>query len=146
MVDSLTPTAAASWVELRPAASEYLAHMPGADFGERLRAAREAAGLTPLQLSLAAGIRDTDINRWERKTDTDVRLSSARRIAQTLKVSVDYLAGLTDDPVPSGHAKAAGGGGHALDPDAAAEGMELRAQPPQGRRTSRNRRGSAPGR
>lgn len=65
------------------------------DYGERIRAAREARGLTQFDLGIMIGRRDGDVSRWERgvllpKIGTFVELTRA------LGVSLDYLAGLTD--------------------------------------------------
>ncbi|MBA3844357.1 MAG: helix-turn-helix transcriptional regulator [Actinobacteria bacterium] len=62
-------------------------------FGERLRALRLAAGMSPLELALAAGVRESDISRWERNPEMDVRLSSLRKIAAAFGVSLDSMAG-----------------------------------------------------
>lgn len=78
----------------------YHAVVPGYRFGERLTQAREAAGFTPRELARRADVLATDINRWERTPDMDVRISTVRALARALSVSTDYLLGLSDDPAP----------------------------------------------
>lgn len=65
------------------------------DYGERIRTAREARGLTQFDLGVMIGRRDGDVSRWERgvllpKVATLVEISAA------LGVPLDYLAGVTD--------------------------------------------------
>lgn len=73
--------------------------MPG--FPDRLAQLRGAAGLTRLQLGTRLGGMDpSQIARWE-TGQTAPRLDSLVKLARTLKVSIDYLAGLTDDPTPA---------------------------------------------
>ncbi len=61
-------------------------------FGERLRAAREAAGLTQAELADTAGIHRVDVNRYERGK-FEPSLSVAFRLADALGVRVDDLRG-----------------------------------------------------
>jgi len=64
---------------------------------ERLRKSREAKGLTQQELSRLCGFGITQISRFEtglREPTTD----AMRKIARTLGVSMDYLAGLVDIP------------------------------------------------
>ncbi len=70
--------------------------------GQRLREARKRAGL--LQVDLAAALGDrythTDISRVE-SGQRGLRLDGLANAAKELRVSADYLLGLTDDPTPS---------------------------------------------
>jgi transcriptional regulator with XRE-family HTH domain len=79
-----------------PGECAYNRFVEAPGFGTRLQQAREAKGLTKLQLATAAGIRDTDINRWERLVDVDVRISTIRTLAGPLGVTADYLIGLAE--------------------------------------------------
>ena len=80
------------------ATTEYLALVPNRNddrelFGERLRRLRTEAGLSMLELANLAKVRESDISRWERNPEMDVRLSSLRKLAEALGVSIDYMAG-----------------------------------------------------
>lgn len=70
-------------------------------FGARLRAAREAAHLDQIDLAVELGFRShqavSHIECGRRGIDVD-RLSTA---ARRLRVSADYLLGLTDDSTPA---------------------------------------------
>ena len=77
-----------------------------ATFGHRLRRARETRGWTQRELAARAGVDYFVIYRCERGTHTAPRVDVAARLARTLGVSLDYLAGLyehddTDDPAPA---------------------------------------------
>lgn len=65
--------------------------------GDRLRAAREAAGLTQSQLSAISGVGIQQIHRYENGKG-DASVSGLKRLAAQLRVSADYLLGLSDDP------------------------------------------------
>ena len=69
---------------------------------ERLSKARERAGLKQVELAVALGDRydQTMISAVECGRSA-LRFDGAVKAAQTLSVSLDYLAGLTDDPTPS---------------------------------------------
>ena len=70
--------------------------------GRRLAAARKEAGLSQFQLALELGDRyeQSMISHLEAGR-TSLRLDGAVKAARTLDVSLDYLTGLTDDPVPA---------------------------------------------
>lgn len=71
--------------------------------GTRLRELRIRAGLSARELSLKAGLSQSTVNDIERKPDTSPRLSSVEALAQTLGVSLAYLAeGRTDNEGPPG--------------------------------------------
>ena len=71
-------------------------------FGQRLAASRERAGLKQVELAVALGPRydQAMISRVE-SGKKQLRFSGAVKAARELNVSLDYLAGLTDDPSPS---------------------------------------------
>lgn len=64
---------------------------------ERLRKARERLGLTQRQLAELCGLGEQQIYRYEtgRADPSSFYLTV---VAEKLKVSVDYLVGLTDEP------------------------------------------------
>lgn len=66
------------------------------DYGERIRAAREARGLTQFDLGVMIGHRDGDISRWERGVLMP-KIATLVNISAALGVPLDYLAGVTDD-------------------------------------------------
>ena len=70
--------------------------------GERLAASRGRAGLTQKQLAAALGPRYDQgmVSRVEAGHKT-LRFDGVVKAASELRVSVDYLAGLTDDPEPA---------------------------------------------
>ncbi len=71
--------------------------------GPRLAAARRRAGLKQVELAAALGDRydQAMISRVEAGHRT-LRFDGLVEAARTLGVSLDYLAGLTDDPAPAG--------------------------------------------
>ena len=70
--------------------------------GKRLAASRERAGLTQVELAAALGPRydQAMVSRVE-SGQKGLRFDGVVRAARELQVSVDYLAGLTDDPEPA---------------------------------------------
>jgi transcriptional regulator with XRE-family HTH domain len=66
-------------------------------FVERLRESREKAGLSQKQLSRLCGLNLNQINRYERGSQ-EPTFFIMKKIAEVIGVSLDYLAGLTDDP------------------------------------------------
>ena len=65
----------------------------------RLKALRKAKGYTQTKMQLLTGIEQSDYS----KIETGKRyytFDQCRRIALALGTSMDYLAGLTDDPRP----------------------------------------------
>jgi len=64
--------------------------MSNETIGERLRAAREARGLSPFELSLAASIPEQNIRLWERgRCPRDP--AKLADIAEALDTTTDYL-------------------------------------------------------
>lgn len=71
--------------------------MDSSEFGGRLRAAREAKGLTQLEAGRLLGISNANISAYELgKRQPD--FATLVRFAQLYRCRVDYLLGLTDDP------------------------------------------------
>lgn len=70
--------------------------------GERLALARRRAGLKQVELAVALGdgYDQTMISAVECGRSA-LRFAGLVRAAQELTVSIDYLAGLTDDPTPA---------------------------------------------
>lgn len=64
---------------------------------ERLRKARERLGWSQRELARQSGINEVQIGRYE-KAQADPSATYLAIIAEKLEVSMDYLAGLTDDP------------------------------------------------
>lgn len=65
--------------------------------GDRLRTRREAAGLTLEDLAGQIGMNFQQYWRYE-KGENAPSFETLRKIAEVLNVSLDYLAGLVDDP------------------------------------------------
>jgi transcriptional regulator with XRE-family HTH domain len=67
---------------------------------ERLRAMREAHGLSQTALAARADLNLGNVNELEQQRKTSVRADTIVALADTLHVSADYLLGLTDTPAP----------------------------------------------
>lgn len=67
---------------------------------ERLRAAREARGLSQTALAVRTGLNLGNVNELEQRRKSSVRADTIAALAESLGVSTDYLLGLTDDPRP----------------------------------------------
>ncbi len=65
--------------------------------GDRVRAARERAGMSQEQLSAVTGLRQGHISRIEVGEIRDAQGETLARLAKALSVSTDYLLGLTDE-------------------------------------------------
>lgn len=59
--------------------------------GEKLKAARKAAGLTQVQLAEKAGCTQKDVSRWENGQREPVA-STLKKLAQAIGCSMDDLA------------------------------------------------------
>lgn len=66
--------------------------------GEKLKDLREARGWSQQELSRRAHVRQALISELERGQKEDTTGQNLRRLAETLKVSVDYLLGKSNDP------------------------------------------------
>ena len=70
--------------------------------GQRLAESRKRAGLKQVELATALGKRyDHTVISAVEHNRSSLRLDGLTQAAHVLKVSVDYLLGLTDDPTPS---------------------------------------------
>jgi transcriptional regulator with XRE-family HTH domain len=67
-------------------------------FGARLRALREAAGLTPAALATAAGVRVRTYELWEQGRHAPVSMRTAVLLADVLVCSMDALLGRGGGP------------------------------------------------
>jgi transcriptional regulator with XRE-family HTH domain len=67
----------------------------------RLRQIRRAQDHTQQQLGALAKINYTTISRIESGEAKQVYADTVRDLAEALRVSADYLLGLTDDPTPA---------------------------------------------
>src|SRR3989442_14718552 len=68
--------------------------------GDRIRQARETHGLSQADMSRDLQASVNAINMLEVGRIADPHLSRMIKIAELCGVSLDYLAGLTDDPTP----------------------------------------------
>ena len=68
--------------------------------GKRLRERRKHAGVSQMTVSKQTGIIQRDLSLLERGEKKALWADTLLRLAQALKCSLDYLAGLTDDPTP----------------------------------------------
>ena len=65
-------------------------------FGERLKDCRKTCGISQRQLADKSGVAYSSIQGYENDSH-DPSLFNASCMATTLGVSIDYLAGLTDE-------------------------------------------------
>ena len=65
----------------------------------RLKALRKSKGYTQLKMQMLTGIDQSDYSKIE-TGKRNMTFEQCRRIALALETSMDYLAGLTDDPAP----------------------------------------------
>ena len=68
---------------------------------ERLRALREAQGLSQTALAARAALNLGNVNELEQQRKASVRADTIVALASTLGVSSDVLLGLSDDPTPA---------------------------------------------
>ncbi len=66
---------------------------------DRLKKLRKERGLTQVQMQMLTGIDQSDYSKIE-KGKRYYSFEQCKRIASALNTSMDYLAGLTDDPRP----------------------------------------------
>ena len=69
--------------------------------GARIAKRREELGLSQIELARLLDVAPARISDFERGAKTDCNLSTARRLAQVLGVSIDYLAGTWDGEAKS---------------------------------------------
>lgn len=72
----------------------------GRDFPKRLKAARELRGLSQAELAEKAGFQPSAISRFENGA-AKPSFDNLRRLAGALRVTTDYLLGLSDEPTAS---------------------------------------------
>lgn len=70
----------------------------------RMKELREAKGLTQLQMQMLTGIDQSDYSKIK-SGRRNLSFGQCRRVALALDTSMDYLAGLTDQPEPYPRAK-----------------------------------------
>lgn len=66
---------------------------------DRLRALRKARGFSQVKMQLLTGIDQSDYSKIE-CGKRQLSFEQCKRVALALDTSMDYLAGLTDDPAP----------------------------------------------
>ncbi len=66
---------------------------------DRLKALRKERGYTQVKMQMLTGIDQSDYSKIE-QGKRYYTFEQCRRIAIALNTSMDYLAGLTDDPKP----------------------------------------------
>jgi transcriptional regulator with XRE-family HTH domain len=72
--------------------------------GARIAKRREELGLSQMELARLLDVAPARISDLERGVKTDCNLSTAKRLARVLGVSIDYLAGTWDEaeePAPA---------------------------------------------
>lgn len=70
---------------------------PPGSLGERIKRAREAMRMSILDVEEQSGIETRLITSLERGDQNDIKLLTACKLACALDVSVEYLAGLTEE-------------------------------------------------
>lgn len=68
-------------------------------FNQRARGIREDKNITQDQLAEMLGVSRATVNRYE-NNKTDMKLTYAIKLAKTYNISLDYIAGLTDENKP----------------------------------------------
>lgn len=66
---------------------------------ERLRELRKAKGFSQIRMQILTGIDQSDYSKIE-CGKRQLSFEQCKRVALALDTSMDYLAGLTDDPKP----------------------------------------------
>lgn len=70
-------------------------------FGRRLRQARDLRELTQAQLAAKSRVSAVMISHFETGVRPSASADNLVKLSDALEVSIDYLLGRTDDPVPS---------------------------------------------
>lgn len=68
-------------------------------FGNRMLDSLDRKGWSQADLCKATGLKSGLISQLATNDDRDPRLTTAAKIAEALEVSLDYLAGRTDNPM-----------------------------------------------
>lgn len=71
---------------------------------ERLRTLRKKKGFSQVKMQMLTGIDQSDYSKIE-CGKRQLSFEQCKRVALALETSMDYLAGLTDDPAPYPRAK-----------------------------------------
>ncbi len=66
---------------------------------DRLRALRKDRGFSQVKMQMLTGIDQSDYSKIE-CGKRQLSFEQCKRVALALETSMDYLAGLTDDPTP----------------------------------------------
>ncbi|MCI8551941.1 MAG: helix-turn-helix transcriptional regulator [Lawsonibacter sp.] len=66
---------------------------------DRIKELRKMKGLTQLQMQMLTGIDQSDYSKIE-SGKRNLSFEQCKRVALALDTSMDYLAGLTDQPAP----------------------------------------------
>lgn len=69
------------------------------NMGERLKKLRKEKGYTQIKIQMLTGIDQADYSKIE-SGKRYLTFEQCKTLAATLDTSMDYLAGLTDDPKP----------------------------------------------
>jgi HTH-type transcriptional regulator, competence development regulator len=77
--------------------------MQHATLGQRIRRVREAHGISQVTLARRLDASTNAINMLEQDRIRDPHWQRLVALAELLDVSLDYLAGRTDDPTPPQH-------------------------------------------
>jgi transcriptional regulator with XRE-family HTH domain len=77
----------------------YMKTPPAGSFGLRLSRLRHSLGMTTREFAKATGIALTTVYQYERNVSVP-KLDKAIQICVKLNVSLEFLAGLSESPVP----------------------------------------------
>lgn len=66
-------------------------------FAWRIKNAREQMGMTQVALAAASGVDRCLITNWELESQLTHRFEDVLRVARALDVSLDYMAGVTEE-------------------------------------------------
>lgn len=78
-------------VDLITVIDDTAGYTPAVKFGERLRALREAKGLSQPDLAEKSGLSKGQISRWERSEDMNPGLNSIQQLADALEVHISMF-------------------------------------------------------
>ena len=87
------------WVKIALIKIGQFAIIVQGDFVTRLKALRKARNLSQIKMQMLTGIDQSDYSKIE-TGERGMSFEQCRRSALALDTSMDYLAGLTDDPAP----------------------------------------------
>ncbi len=87
------------WVKIALIKIGQFAIIVQGDFVTRLKALRKARNFSQIKMQMLTGIDQSDYSKIE-TGERGMSFEQCRRSALALDTSMDYLAGLTDDPAP----------------------------------------------